>query len=178
MNETDHAFSTTVAFPSEINTILKLIRIVSRVMFGLFLTGTCLNFLMMFLIPLSIYTRWVGLPITIFVFLGALFTTAAAIIATAMFIIFKDVITSATELNIKASVGTEMFVFMWIAAGASIIAWLIHMGMCCCCATRRDVRRGKKRGSKKAYEGMEVRDEKARPAKKRRLPTFGRTQRE
>ena len=40
---------------------------------------------------------------------------------------------------------------MWIAAGASVIAWIIQMGMCCCCASRRDVKSGRKKGSKKAW---------------------------
>lgn len=40
---------------------------------------------------------------------------------------------------------------MWIAAGASIIAFIIQLGMCCCCASRRDVRTGRKRGSMRAW---------------------------
>ncbi len=63
----------------------------------------------------------------------------------------KNAITSQTDLNIKASIGVEMFAFMWIAAGASILAFIIQLGMCCCCASRRDVRTGRKTGSKKAY---------------------------
>jgi hypothetical protein len=178
IEETDRA--TTVALPNEINTILDLIRIISNIMFGLFLAGACVNFLMIFIVPLAVYSRWGNLPIAILTFLGALITTAGAIIATVMFIIFQMAVTSATELNIGASIGVEMFIFMWIAAGAAIVAWLVHMGMCCCCASRRDVRTGRKRGSKKAYQHTEgVKEEKVKPEKtKRRLPTFGRTPRE
>ncbi|SMY29430.1 unnamed protein product [Zymoseptoria tritici ST99CH_1A5] len=146
----------TIALPAEINTILGLIRTISHIMFGLFLTAACLNFLLIPLVPLAIYSRWTNLPIAILVFIGALCMTGAAVIATVMFIIFQVAITRATQLNIRANVGVEMFVFMWIAAGSAILAWLIHMGMCCCCASRRDVRTGRKRGSKKVWERERV----------------------
>ena len=153
-------------------------------MFGLFLTGAILSFISIPLLPISIYTRWLSLPLSILTFLAALLTTAASIIATVMFIIMKVAITSATELNIRANIGIEMFVFMWIAAAGSILAWLIQMGMCCCCASRRDVRRGKRMGSKKAWvdeESPGVVDsdrEVASTREKRKLPTFGRNKRE
>lgn len=121
-------------------------------MFGLFLAGICLNFVMIFLQPLSVISRWMALLIMIFTFLGALFTTVATVIATVMFIIFSNVATSVAELNIGASIGKEMFAFMWIGAACSIIPWIIQLCLCCCCASRRDVKKGKKRGNKKAYE--------------------------
>lgn len=121
-------------------------------MFALFLSGACLSFVMMFLVPLSVYSRWATLPIMIFTFLAALFTTVASVIATVLFIIMKNAVTSVTELNIGAQIGVKMFAFMWIAAGAAILAWLIQLSLCCCCASRRDVKRGKKKGNKKAWE--------------------------
>lgn len=178
-----HANECTVALPAEVTSILKLIRIVSHLMFGFFLASACINFVLIFLIPVCVYSRWWNLPVTILLFIGALLTTAGAVIATVLFIIFQKAITSATELNIRANIGVQMFVFMWIAAGAAIVAWLIHMGMCCCCATRRDVRTGRKRGDKKAWAGDAEHgeigeEEKTRPAEeKRRLPVFGRTRR-
>lgn len=132
--------------------MLNLIRIVSHFMFGLFLAGLCAEFVLIFLLPLSIYSRWASFGIGLFTFLAALCTTVAAVIATVMFIIMQRAVTAVTQLNIGANLGTEMFVFMWIAAGTAIIAWLINMGMCCCCASRRDVRTGRKRGSSKAWE--------------------------
>ena len=68
------------------------------------------------------------------------------------FIIMQNAITSATQLNIGASIGVEMFAFMWVAAATAVLAWLIQFGMCCCCASRRDVKTGRKRGSMKAWE--------------------------
>lgn len=171
-----HACSATdedlVALPSEINKVLDLIRLVSHWMFGLFLTAACLTFLMVFLVPLAVYSRWASLPLMTFTFLSALFTTVASVIATVMvsppapkilfllsnqtnpplqFIIMKDAITQVQELNIGAEIGVEMFAFMWIAAGSAILAWIIQFSLCCCCASRRDVKTGRKRGSMKAW---------------------------
>lgn len=143
---------TTVNLPSNINDILNLIKLASQWMFGLFLTGTILSFVLIFLMPLSLYTRWLGLPVTIFAFLNALFITAASIIATVMFIIFRNTIGSVAEINISAEIGITMFAFMWVASAFAIFAWLVQLGLCCCCASRRDVKMGKKRGSEKAYQ--------------------------
>jgi hypothetical protein len=120
-------------------------------MFGLFLTGTVLSFVLIFAMPLSIFTRWLTLPVAILAFLNALFVTVASVIATVMFIIFRNTIGGVAELNIEADIGTTMFAFMWVASAFSIFAWLVQMGLCCCCASRRDVKKGKKRGNEKAY---------------------------
>ncbi|KAK4551971.1 hypothetical protein LTR86_010763 [Recurvomyces mirabilis] len=153
----------TIALPTQINDILNLIRVVSHWMFGLFLTGACLSTLMIFLVPLAVFSRWATLPIMLLTFLAALFTTVASVIATVLFIIMKNAVTAQESLNIGAAIGVKMFAFMWIAAGASILAWLIMLCLTCCCASRRDVKKGKKRGSKKAWsEGsaMAPKDEK------------------
>ena len=120
-------------------------------MFGLFLSGACLAFVLIFINPLSVFSRWATFVIAIFNFLAALFITVAAVIATVMFIIMKNAFTGVADLNVGATIGVEMFVFMWIAAGTATLAWLIQLGECCCCASRRDVRTGRKRGSKKAW---------------------------
>jgi len=63
---------------------------------------------------------------------------------------------------------------MWIGTGSSIFGFLIHLFLSCCCASRRDVRTGRRKGSKKAY-GDATTDEKKRPiARKRRfaVPKF------
>ncbi|KAK4967578.1 hypothetical protein LTR28_002561 [Elasticomyces elasticus] len=143
----------TIALPADVTKILTLIRIVSHVMFGMFLTGACLSAILIFLAPLSVYSRWTALPIGLFTFVAALSTTGASVIATVMFIIMRNAFTSVADLNIGATLGTKMFVFMWIASGTSIIAAVIQMALCCCCASRRDVKTGKKRGSRKAWEG-------------------------
>lgn len=120
-------------------------------MFGFFLTGTCLSFALIFLMPLSVYTRWLAAPVSILAFINALLVTVASVIATVMFIIFRTKISSVAELNISADLGVAMFAFMWIASAFAIASCLVQAALCCCCASRRDVRTGRKRGSEKAY---------------------------
>jgi len=93
--------------------------------------------------------------ITIFTFLAALFITAASVIATVMFIIMRNVLQSYTEVNIGAEVGTTMYALMWVGSAFAIFAFVIQLCLTCCCASRRDVKKGKKRGSKKAYTIIE-----------------------
>jgi hypothetical protein len=81
---------------------LDLIHLVSNWMFGLFLTGTVLSFVLIFVMPISVYTRWLALPVAILAFLNALFVTVASVIATVMFVIFRNTITGVSELNIGA----------------------------------------------------------------------------
>ncbi|RAL65395.1 hypothetical protein DID88_000963 [Monilinia fructigena] len=165
----------TIALPADINKILDLIRIASWIMFGFFLTGAVMSFTNIFLSHFTIYSRWISGFYSIWAFISALLATTAAIIATVMFIIFRNVITSQAGLNIGAEIGNQMFAFMWIGAGCSIVAWVIHVGMCCCCASRRDVRSGRRLGSKKAYSSGAVVGEKSGGAKKRNLPVFQRS---
>ncbi|KAF1353943.1 SUR7/PalI family-domain-containing protein [Delphinella strobiligena] len=141
----------TIVLPTELTNDLGLLETASKWMFGLFLSGACLDFVMIFLQPVSVFSRWWALLVMIFTFLGALLTTVGAVIATVLFIILQNVATSVAEINIGASLGSRMFAFMWIAAACSIIAWLIQLCLCCCCASRRDVKNGRKRGSKKAW---------------------------
>ncbi|KAL8874176.1 MAG: hypothetical protein Q9174_000442 [Haloplaca sp. 1 TL-2023] len=115
----------TVSLPSSITDALTLVRIASHWMFGLFLTGACLSVPSIILTPLSVRTRWASLPLTILTFFTALTTTAASIIASAMFLIFKKVIQGVEdEINIQAEIGVKI---------------------------RRDVATGRRRGNKKAY---------------------------
>lgn len=69
--------------------------------------------------------------------IAALTTTVACLIATVTFVIFRNVFTSNTalDLNVGAELGTQMLAFMWIAAGTALFGFFIQVGMCCgaCC---------------------------------------------
>lgn len=141
----------TIALPAEVTNILTLIRVASHVMFGCFLAGICMNFVSIFITPIVLRSRWWSLPIAIWTFIGALLTVVATVIATVLFVIFRNTITSQASLNIGASIGDQMFGFMWVGAAFSLFGFLIHLGLTCCCASRRDVTSGRRKGSKKAY---------------------------
>jgi len=116
----------TIVLPTEINDILLLIEIVSRVMFGFFIVSLCMNFVFIFLSPIVLYSLWYSYHFVTFSFISALLSTTASIIATVMYTIFQRVITSQTELNIGASLGAQQFAFMWIGTAFSIAGWIIH----------------------------------------------------
>jgi hypothetical protein len=156
----------TIALPAQINTILKLIRIASHVMFGGFLTGICMSAISIVLTPIALYSRWWSLPVVIWTFIAALLTFAGAIIGTVMAVVFKTVITGQPGLNLGASIGLPMLVFMWISAGCTGLGFLIHLCLACCCASRRDVKTGRRRGNRAAYSSA-VSSEKSGPERGR-----------
>jgi heme/copper-type cytochrome/quinol oxidase subunit 2 len=106
-------------------------------MFGLFLTATVFDFVMIFIVPLALYSKLASIPIATFTFLAALITTVAAVLGTAIFVIFRNAARAQTNLNIGANIGSKMYAFMWIAAGFSIFAFVIQLCLLCCCRSRR-----------------------------------------
>ncbi|KAG9251229.1 SUR7/PalI family-domain-containing protein [Emericellopsis atlantica] len=127
----------TIALPSQVTTILNLLRIGSQVMFGFFLTGTVLNFVLMLLSPLAIYTRWFSLALSILSLISAILVGVAAVIATVISVAAKIALTAQDELNLSADIGIKMFVFMWLAAVFTFLAFILHAAMGCCCKPDR-----------------------------------------
>jgi len=123
-------------------------------MFGLFLTSTCLSFVLIFILPLSVDLQWVTILVIIFAGLNAVCITIASIIGTAISVIFKLALQSYKELNIGAIIGKKMIAFIWIATAFAIFAWIIQI--CLVCAGMRHVMKGRRRWrrrSKSATEG-------------------------
>jgi hypothetical protein len=150
----------TIALPAEVTTILTLIRIVSRLMFGFFITSTILIFLSIPFSLLALHSKWYSLFLGLFCGLAGILCFAASVIATVMSVVFKKVITSQNDLNIGASLGINMFAVMWTATACVLAATFIQWGLGCCCVSRRDVRTGKKR-NKWATEGSATSVEKS-----------------
>ena len=126
----------TIALPSKVNTILTLIRIVSKLMFGFFMLSICMNFVCIFLGPLVLYAKWHSYHLVTLSFISSLVCTAGTVTATVMYAIFQRVISSQKELNITATLGARMFAFMWIATAFSAAGWIIHL--CVACGSRRE----------------------------------------
>ncbi|KAL4999584.1 SUR7/PalI family-domain-containing protein [Aspergillus recurvatus] len=155
-----------IALPSDITDALDLARAASHWMFGLFITSTVLTFILIFASPLAVSSRppqtissdpgvnrlhpphrrrtfifCRGIPFTIITLLTAIFTIVAAVIATVMFVLFKNIFTNgdAFDLNIRAELGSHMLAFMWIAAAFNLIAFIVELGSCCaaCCGGRK-----------------------------------------
>ncbi|KAI1380762.1 SUR7/PalI family-domain-containing protein [Hypoxylon crocopeplum] len=157
-----------IALPSEVNDILNILRIASNIMFGFFITGLVLDFVLMLLAPVVLYSRWWSLPFGFFALLATLLVLIASALGTAMSLIFKYALTSQTDLNVGADIGTKMLAFMWIATGFTLIAFIIHASLCCCCTSRRDIRTGRKGGRR--HNDQDATHEK----KGLNMPKFGR----
>jgi len=135
----------TIGLPTAVITILDVLRVTSQIMFGFFLTGTLVNFIMIFVTPLGIDSRWRTIPLSFAAFFfSGLLVGGASIAATVISIAFKLAATAQSDLNIHADVGTRMFVFMWLASGFSLWGFIVNAGMGCCCTSRRDLRTGRR----------------------------------
>lgn len=144
-----------IALPTDVTSILHIVKIASTWMFACFIVGVVLSFLCIFIAPMaySQKPRWShkakrvffrSLPITILTFLALLFTAAGAVIATVMFVIFKNAFADVTELNIKAELGIRMLAFEWTAVALLLVGFLMQIGTCCgicCCNGRRKAAR-------------------------------------
>ncbi|EXJ96278.1 hypothetical protein A1O1_01404 [Capronia coronata CBS 617.96] len=155
-----------ITLPSEVVTVLHLVRTASYWMFACFLVGTVLTFLCIFLAPMgfSKHPRWEHrkkriflrqLPMALLTFLALLFTAAGSVIATVMFVIFQDRFSGAADLNIRAYLGEPMLAFMWIATGMDLIGCIMQFGTCCgvCCCSGR--RKAMKRSEKTFVNGSD-----------------------
>lgn len=167
-----------VALPNEVNSILTILRLASHIMFGFFLAAVLLNFVLMLVAPVVIYSRWWSLPFSIFSFIATLLVLVASALGTAMSFVFKYAMNSQPDLNIQADIGLKMLVFMWIATGCTIISFIIHVGLCCCCTSRRDVKTGRKGG--RHVELGEKSGNKSKGEKEggQKLPAFNRVNRD
>ena len=70
-------------------------------------------------------------------FFSAILVAVATIIATAISVAAKIALTAQDELNISAEIGIKMFVFMWIATILTVLAFILHAAMGCCCKPQR-----------------------------------------
>lgn len=134
----------TIALPATLTEILNILRICSHIMFAFFLAGTILAFVLVFLSPIAIFSRWFSLPMAMISAVTFVLIFAASTIASVISFVFKYAATAQSSLNIHAYVGTRMFVFMWISTGCALVGFILHAGMGCCCASRRDLKTGRK----------------------------------
>ncbi|CAM1500680.1 Fc.00g098420.m01.CDS01 [Cosmosporella sp. VM-42] len=129
-----------IALPSQAITVLNLLKIGSQIMYAFFMASICVNVVLMLATPLVIRTRWWSLALSFLGAIAGILVTVAAIIATVISVAAKIALTAQDQLNISADIGIKMFVFMWLAAIFTDVAFLLHAAMGCCCRPER--RRG------------------------------------
>ncbi|KAI0474438.1 SUR7/PalI family-domain-containing protein [Xylaria cf. heliscus] len=145
-----------IALPSEVNDILNILRIASHIMFAFFLGGIILNAILLVSSLAVLYSKWWSLPIGILSGTSAVIVIVAAGLGTAISYVFQAALNSQPDLGVSASVGEKMLAFEWAAAGFTLLAFVMHAGLGCCCTSRRDIRKGWK-------GGRSVQGEKSRP---------------
>ena len=128
-----------IALPSQVVTILKLLRLGSQTMYAFFMAGTVITFVLLLGSPLVIRTRWFTLLLAFLGFVAGFLLTIAAILATVISVAAKVALTAQDQLNIRADIGIKMFVFMWIGALLTDLAFLLHAAMGCCCKPNRSL---------------------------------------
>ncbi|KAM6528503.1 hypothetical protein FALCPG4_009482 [Fusarium falciforme] len=126
-----------IALPSQAVTVLNLLKMGSKIMYAFFMGGISVNFVLIFASLLVIRTRWWSLLLTLLAAIASIFVSVAAIIATVISIAAKVALTAQDQLNIRANIGVKMFVFMWIAAIFTDVAFLLHAALGCCCKPDR-----------------------------------------
>ena len=126
-----------IALPSQVTTILNLLRLGSRIMYVFFTAATVINFVLMLASPLVLRTRWFSLALSLIGAISSILVTVATIIATAISFAAKIALTAQDELNISADVGIKMLIFMWIATILTDLAFILHAAMGCCCRPQR-----------------------------------------
>lgn len=121
-------------------------------MSAFFLTGACLSFALLFIKPLMVHSRWIALGMGILGFINAALVVIASVVATVLFVIMRNVLNDAQQVNIEAHIGNTMFAMIWIAAAFALLAWIIDLALMCCCTSRRKVRKQMRRDNKNAYD--------------------------
>ncbi|SPN97274.1 uncharacterized protein DNG_00788 [Cephalotrichum gorgonifer] len=126
-----------IALPSEVVTILTLLRLGSKGMFILFFIGIVLSFVLVFLSPLVLRTRrWSLLVVTLSI-LAAVSTGGATVLATVFSLAAKYALTLQSELNISSAVSPLMLASTWIAALCTTTCFFLHSAVGCCCHVSR-----------------------------------------
>jgi hypothetical protein len=136
-------------------------------MFGFFLLGIIVSFLLIFLSPLVLLSRWYSYHFVTFAFISALLNFAGSTTATVMYVVFQRVITSQKELNIGARLGGQMFAFMWLGTVFSIAGWIVHFHLAI-------VSRKKHHATRKDRKAEKEKEKKARGRRCPQLPRFWR----
>lgn len=156
-----------IALPGEVLTILKLLRIGSQTMFGLFIAGIVLSFLM---IPASLLVfrarRWAFLSVTVSL-LTAICVVGGAVLGTVFSLVAKYALTMQSELNISADVSPLMLASTWIAAALTFTAFILHSAVGCCCRLPRSKDRKRGAAASSSEAGAQPETEEKGPKKKK-----------
>lgn len=124
-----------IALPTQVLTILDLLRLGQQVMWAFFIVGIVLCFILMFLTPLTLRSRGWCIPIVSFALIDSILVGGATVLATVFSVAAKYALTLQSELNIGVDLSPVMLASMWIAALLTVTAFFLHSAVGCCCHT-------------------------------------------
>lgn len=133
-----------IPLPAGVSKGLEAWRVASHVMFGFFLSGAALCAVLACVSPVVQRSRWWAVPVTAVAFLAAFMVLTASVMGSVISLVFNEAMTTQSDLNIRANVGSAMFVFMWLATAFTIWAFSVHAGLGCCCVSTRDITTGRR----------------------------------
>lgn len=122
-----------IALPGEVLTVLELLRLGSKIMFGLFIAAIVLCAVMAPLGLLVFRSRAWSIPIVALSVLTAACAVGGTILATVFSLAAKYALTMQSELNISADVSPLMLASAWIPALLTTTAFFLHSAVGCCC---------------------------------------------
>ena len=122
-----------IALPGEVLTVLDLLRLGSKVMFGLFIAAVVLAFVMVPLTFLVFRSRIWCIPIVILSILTTVCSVGGTVLATVFSLAAKYALTLQSELNITADISPLMIASTWIPALLITTAFFLHSAVGCCC---------------------------------------------
>lgn len=134
----------TIALPSTVNDVLGVVQVTTQIMFGFFVSGTVLTFVLALSSTLALQSRWWSGLLSFLALVDGICVVGASAVATVISVAFRVALTTQQDLNIHAEVGIAMQVLMWLATALVSVAFLVHVSMMCACASRRDITSGRR----------------------------------
>ncbi|RPB19381.1 hypothetical protein L211DRAFT_749162, partial [Terfezia boudieri ATCC MYA-4762] len=121
-----------IALPKNIEKPLELAQGASYWMFVSWIVGAVFTLLSVCGGWVAIYARWAAGCTGAVVGVAMGCTTIGAAMATTIYSLFRSTFEKAPGVTVSGILGEEMFIYMWMAAGFNMAAFVLHCGMCCC----------------------------------------------
>ncbi|CAK7567979.1 MAG: hypothetical protein SEPTF4163_005957 [Sporothrix epigloea] len=135
--------TSSLSLPVRVQTVLDILRVVSKIMFGTCFMGVILSGVLIFASPLLLLTRWMSIPVGLLAAATALCLFVGSGLAMTMALAYRLAGSVINQINILVTVGDTMFGLVWAATTLSFISLILHAILCFCGPSVRDVRTGR-----------------------------------
>ncbi|CAK7267481.1 hypothetical protein SEPCBS119000_002571 [Sporothrix epigloea] len=136
--------TSSLTLPVRVQTVLDILRVVSKIMFGTCFVGVILAGVLVFATPLLLLTRWMSVPVGLLAAVTALCLFVGSGLAMTMALAYRLAGSVINQINILVTVGDTMFGLVWAATTLSFIGLILHAILCFCGPSVRDIRTGRR----------------------------------